>query len=84
RGAADQAEPLLQQAADMFYELGKEDMEADTLRYLAQIQMQRGGFLDSIITYNRALDRMGDLTGRQKLIRTLSNIFLKIIGVKVT
>lgn len=82
RGAADQAESLLQQAADMFYQLGKEDYEADTLRLLAQVQMQRGGWLDSLITYNRAMSRMERLTPLQSFLRLLSNLFLRIIGVR--
>lgn len=82
RGAADEAEGLLQQAADMFYQLGKDDYEADTLRLLARIQLQRFAWLDALITYNRAMSRMEELTGLQKLLRTLSNFFLRTIGVQ--
>ncbi len=84
RGAAEQAESLLKEAADLFCELGKREHEADTLRLLAQIQLQRGGWLDAILSYHRAMDRMDHLTGTQKLLRALSSLFLRIIGVRGT
>lgn len=82
RGAADQAMDLLQKAADMFYELGKEEYESDTLRLLAQVQLQKGQWLEAIITYERAMARMESLKGSQKLLRLLIRLFLRIVGVR--
>lgn len=83
QGAASEAEPLLQKSADMFYQLGKDSYEADTLRLLAIIQLKRGAFLDSIISYNRAMSRMDVLSMSQKVLRLLSNFLLRALGVQM-
>ncbi len=83
RGATDQAESLLQEAADLFSTQDDREREAATLRLLARLQLRRGVWLDALLNYNRALDHMGRLTSRQKLLRGLTHLFLRIIGVRV-
>jgi hypothetical protein len=66
----------------MFYSLGNGEYEADTLRVLAQVQLQRGGWMDALISYNRAISRMPRRTGRQRTIQWLTAIVMRILGIR--
>jgi tetratricopeptide (TPR) repeat protein len=83
RGEHEKAEAYLAQAADIFGEQGDYDNEVATLQYLTKLQMNRRSYVDALLSYNRVLSRLEELTPQQKLIQTLSNVFFKIIGVQV-
>ncbi len=82
RGKDQEAEALLSQAADLFAEAGNDQYEADTLRLLAQWQMKRGAWLDSLINYNKAMSRMEHLSPAQGCLRAMSKLFLRVAGVR--
>ena len=82
RGKDQEAEALLSQAADLFAEAGNDQYEVDTLRLLAQWQMKRGAWLDSLINYNKAMSRMERLSPAQGCLRAMGKLFLRILGVR--
>lgn len=82
RGKAEEAEAQLKQVAELFTDLGHREYEVDTLRLLAQWQMKRGAWLDSLISYNHAMSRMQHLSPVQHFLRGASNLFLRILGVR--
>jgi tetratricopeptide (TPR) repeat protein len=82
KGSTARAESLLEQAADLFGKVGKHDYQADTLRLLAQIQLRRGAWLECLVTYNRAMTLMPNLTGTQKVLQRMSKIFLQMTGIQ--
>lgn len=82
RGQHERAEGYLAQAADIFADQGDYENEVATLQYLTKLQMKRRAYLESLISYDRALSRLESLTPRQKFIRTLTNIFFKVVGIQ--
>ncbi|MCZ7567237.1 MAG: tetratricopeptide repeat protein [Ardenticatenaceae bacterium] len=82
RGQSMHAEGYLTQAADLFMQAGQLELEADTLRYLARLQLQRRAFLEALLSYDRALSRLPHLSGSQQLLRFLTKIFFKLVGIQ--
>lgn len=78
----ERAEGFLRQAADLFMQTGNSELEADTLRYLARLQLQRRGYIEALLSYDRALSCLDQLSGTQKLLRFLNRIFFKLTGLE--
>jgi tetratricopeptide (TPR) repeat protein len=76
----EQAEMSYRQAANIFKELGEEMMYSDTLMALGAMQVRDGKFFTGAATYQVALENREDLSGTQKIIKSLSNFINRLSG----
>lgn len=76
----EQAELSYRQAADIFRELGEERMYSDTLLALGEFQFKDGKILAGATTYQTALENRENLTGTQKIIKSLSGLIQRLLG----
>ena len=67
-----------QRAAELFHQVGEKGFEADTYRALSQMQLQRGRWLESLATYDRALAAKGG----SGALRGFLKIPLRLIGMR--
>lgn len=76
----EQAELSYRQAADTFRDIGEEEMYSDTLMALGQFQFKDGKILAGAATYQVALENRDNLTGTQKIIKSLSGVINRLLG----
>lgn len=79
-GDKEQAEMSYRQAANTFSELGEETLYSDTLMALGAMQVRDFKFLRGAATYTVALEKREQLTGTQRIIKSLSNLINRISG----
>ncbi|MCI0477222.1 MAG: tetratricopeptide repeat protein, partial [Anaerolineales bacterium] len=72
------AERNYQRAAELFHQVGEKGFEADTYRVLSQMQLQRGRWLESLASYDRALAAKGG----SRFLRWLLQIPLRLLGMR--
>jgi tetratricopeptide (TPR) repeat protein len=77
-GDKEGAEKNYQRAAELFHQVGEKEFEADTYRALSQMQLQRGRWLESLATYDRALAAKGG----SGALRGFLQIPLRLVGVR--
>lgn len=76
----EQTELSYRQAANLFRDLGEEMMYSDTLMALGAFQLRDGKFFQGAATYQVALEKRENLTGTQKIIKSLTNVINRING----
>lgn len=76
----EQAELSFRNAANVFKELGEDELYSDTLLALGALQVKDGKFLLGAATYQTALENRAKLTGTQKIIKSLSNFVSRLNG----
>ncbi|MGJ3238307.1 MAG: tetratricopeptide repeat protein [Anaerolineae bacterium] len=76
----EQAELSYRQAANLFKELGEERMYSDTLLALGAFQVRDGKFMAGAATYQVALENRDQLTGTQKIIKSLTGVIHRLNG----
>ncbi|MEM9951161.1 MAG: tetratricopeptide repeat protein [Chloroflexota bacterium] len=76
----EQTELSYRQAANLFNEMGEEKLYSDTLMALGAFQMRDGQLVAGAATYQVALENRENLTGTQKIIRSLTNFISRVSG----
>jgi len=76
----EQAELSFRQAADYFRDTGEELLYSDTLLALGAMQVRDGKFFQGAATYQVALEGRDNLSGAQKIIKSLSGLVSRING----
>ena len=76
----EQAELSFRQAANYFREAGEETLYSDTMMALGALQVRDGKFFEGAATYQTALENRDNLSGTQKIIKSLSGLFNRITG----
>lgn len=79
-GDKEQAELSYRHAAELFKELGEDHMYSDTMMALGAFQLRSGNILSGAAIYHTALENRENLTGTQKIIKSLSNIIHRLNG----
>lgn len=77
-GDKEQSEKSYRQAANLFKELGEEIMYSETLMALGTMQVRDFKFFEGAATYMVALENRENLNGRQKIIKSLSNLVARM------
>ncbi|MBM3129078.1 MAG: tetratricopeptide repeat protein [Chloroflexi bacterium] len=77
-GDREGAERNYQRAAELFHQGGEKEFEATTYRVLSQMQLQRGRWLESLATYDRALAAKGGAGA----LRGFLQIPLRLLGIR--
>lgn len=72
-GDKEQSELSYRQAANIFNDLGKEELYSDTMMALGALQVRNGNWFAGAATYQVALENRENLTGTQRIIKSLSN-----------
>lgn len=76
----EQAELSFRQAANMFKELGENKLYSDTMLALGAFQFRDGKILAGAATYQVALEDRDNLSGTQKIIKSLTGIINRLSG----
>jgi tetratricopeptide (TPR) repeat protein len=76
----EQAELSYRQAANLFNEIGEEELYSDTMLALGALQVRDFKLFMGAATYQVALENRTNLTGTQKIIKSLSNLISRIGG----
>lgn len=76
----EHAELAFRQAANLFQELGEENLYSDTMMALGGFQVRDGKLFAGAATYQIALENRDNLTGTQKILKSLSNIITRLNG----
>jgi len=76
----EQAEITYRQAAQLFQDLGEIGMYSDTMMALGAFQVRDGKLLAGAASYQIALEDRENLSGTQKIIRSLSNLINRLNG----
>lgn len=76
----EQAELSYRQAANTFKELGEAQMYSDTMIALGAFQFRDGKFLAGAASYQVALEDRDNLSGTQKIIKSLTGIINRLSG----
>ena len=79
-GDKEQAEMSYRQAANLFDELGEEQLYSDTMMALGAMQVRDLKFFQGAATYTVALENRQNLSGTQRIIKSLSNLVNRITG----
>jgi len=74
----DNAQQHYRRAADIFRELSEEELYSDTLMAIGALQVRSGELLKGAATYQVALERRTNLTGRQRVLKFLSSNIARI------
>ncbi|MEL6404508.1 MAG: tetratricopeptide repeat protein [Chloroflexota bacterium] len=76
----EHAELSFRQAANYFREAGEEKLYSDTLMALGALQVRDGKFFEGAATYQTALENRDNLSGTQKIIKSLSGLVNRLSG----
>jgi tetratricopeptide (TPR) repeat protein len=79
-GDKEQAEISYRQAANLFRELGEEIMYSETLMALGAMQVRSLKLFEGAATYMVALEKRENLSGTQRIIKSLSNFVARMSG----
>jgi tetratricopeptide (TPR) repeat protein len=77
----EQAELAYRQAADAFRDLGEDRFYGETLLAMGDLKVRDGKLMDGASLYRVGLELLGDnLTSRQKVLKRISNLALRMGG----
>lgn len=76
----EQAELSFRQAANLFKELGEHEMYSDTMMALGAFQFRDGKILAGATSYQVALEDRDNLSGTQKIIKSLTGVINRLSG----
>ncbi|MDQ7025945.1 MAG: tetratricopeptide repeat protein [Anaerolineae bacterium] len=79
-GDSEQAEMSYRKAANLFDELGEEILYSDTMMALGAMQIRGFNFFQGAATYMVALENRENLSGRLRIIKSLSNLVTRVSG----
>jgi len=82
-GDKEQAEMSYRQAGNLFDELGEEQLYSDTMMALGAMQVRDFKFFMGAATYSVALEKRKNLTGTQRIIKSLSNLLNRLSGASL-
>lgn len=76
----DQAETMYREAAILFDELNENQLYAETIMALGDMQFRQGNMLGAIATFETALDRIKNANQRQKALKKLLVLKNRVLG----
>lgn len=76
----EQTELSYRQAANIFKELGEEGLYSDTMMALGAYQLRDGQIFVGAATYQTALEGRTNLSGTQKIIKSLTGVINRLNG----
>lgn len=79
-GDKEQAYNCYRQAADIFSELGENQLYGETMVAMGDLQMKDGKIMTGAATYEVGLDNLGSLSPTQRMIKGLMGIRNRLIG----